>query len=152
MVDCTQFHQEFCLLTESKPAEEALLTAISDIFTVNMPMIPLLTQLKACGFPLGILSNTCDAHWQFVFKRHAVLRSFFDPLVLSYEEKSMKPDSKIYQSAIERCGVKPSQIFFMDDRQENIDAAIAAGIDAVLFSGVPELAKELRRRGVGFNW
>ena len=152
LVDCTQFHQEFCSLTESESSQESLLTAISDIFEVNRPIIPVLTQLKARGFPLGILSNTCDAHWQFVFQQHGLLRAFFDPLVLSYEEKSMKPDAKIYEAAIKRCGVKPSQIFFTDDRQENIDGAIAAGIDAVLFQSVPDLVAQLRGRGIEFNW
>lgn len=156
LIDCTQFHREFCDRANVEPStqlpKEALLLAISDIFWVNRPIIPVLTQLKARGFPLGILSNTCDAHWQFVFSRHAVLSSLFDPLVLSYEEKSMKPDSKIYESAIERAGVEPSKIFFTDDRQENVDGAVAVGIDAVLFTSVPELVAQLQRRGVVINW
>ena len=152
LVDCTQFHQEFCSLTESQCSQEALLTVISDIFEVNRSVIPVLTQLKARGFPLGILSNTCDAHWQFVSKRHAVLRQFFDPVVLSYEERSMKPDGKIYEMAIQKSGVKPSQIFFTDDRPENVAGAVAAGIDAELFTSVPALASQLRSRGIVFNW
>jgi FMN phosphatase YigB (HAD superfamily) len=100
---------------------------------------------------MGVLSNTCDAHWQFVFSQHWVLQTFFDPLVLSYEEKSMKPDSKIYEAAIKRAGVEPGHIFFTDDRQENIDAAIKAGIDAVLFETVPQLVFDLQSRGVMIN-
>lgn len=152
LIDCTQFHQEFCSLTGSESSQGEFLHAISDIFTVNGSMIPVLTQLKARGFPLGILSNTCDAHWQQVFGRHSVLRSFFDPLVLSYEAKSMKPDSKIYLAAIERAGIEPNRIFFTDDRQENVEGASAAGIDAVLFQGVPDLVAQLRSRGVEINW
>ncbi len=152
LIDCTQFHQEFCSLTESKPLPAEFFTAISDIFTMNGAMIPVLSQLKTRGFPLGILSNTCDAHWRFVFDRYSVLQSFFDPLVLSYQEKAMKPDSKIYLAAIERAGVEPSRIIFTDDRPENVDGAIKAGIDAVLFTGVPNLVTELRSRGVGINW
>lgn len=152
LVDCTQFHQEFCQLTDSKPPVDGLLVAISDIFSVNRAIVPVLTQLKVRGFPMGILSNTCDAHWQFVFQRHSILRALFQPLVLSYEEQSMKPDSKIYEAAIKKANVPPEQIFFTDDRQENIDGAIAAGMDAVLFEGVPELVTELGSRGIRFNW
>jgi len=155
LIDCTQFHEEFCRRAEldssKQPSKDALLQAISDIFWVNRPTIPVLTQLKARGFPLGILSNTCDAHWQFVFSRHAVLRTLFGPLVLSYEEKSMKPDSKIYEAAIERVGVDPGKIFFTDDRQENVDGAVAAGIDAVLFKGALDLVAQLQSRGVVIN-
>jgi len=156
LIDCTQFYQEFCrqadIAPSKEPAKDDLLLAISDIFWANRPIIPVLTQLKARGFPMGVLSNTCDAHWQVAFSQHWILRSFFDPLVLSYEEKSMKPDAKIYKAAIERAGVEPAQIFFTDDRQENIEGAVAAGIDAVLFEGVPGLVAELRNRDVTINW
>lgn len=156
LIDCTQFHQEFCAQAGIAPSKELsrddLLHAISDIFWANRPIFPVLTQLKARGFPMGILSNTCDAHWQFAFSRHGVLQALFDPLVLSYEEKSMKPDSKIYEAAIKRAGVEPGNIFFTDDRQENVDGAIAAGIDAVLFKSVPALVSELQSRGVVINW
>ena len=156
LVNCTQFHQEFCRLADiessKQPNKEDLLLAISDIFWVNRPIIPVLTQLTAQGFPLGILSNTCDAHWQFVFSQHWLLKSFFDPLVLSYEEKSMKPDSKIYESAIARAGVDPGRIFFTDDRPENVEGAVTQGIDAVLFTSVPDLMNELKNRGVVTNW
>jgi putative hydrolase of the HAD superfamily len=152
LIDCTQFHQQFCELTETEPPIESFLNAISNIFTVNGSIVPVLTQLKARGFPLGILSNTCDAHWQFVFNRHAILKSFFHPYVLSYEAKSMKPDSKIYETAIEKSGVHPERIFFTDDRQENIDGAIAAGIDARLFTNAQELVSQLKQRGVLINF
>ena len=156
LVNCTQFHQEFCrradIESSKQPRKEDLLLAISDIFWVNRPIVPVLTQLKARGFSLGILSNTCDAHWQFVFSQHWLLKSLFDPLVLSYEEKSMKPDSKIYESAIARAAVDPGRIFFTDDRSENVEGAVAQGIDAVLFTGVPELVNELKNRGVVINW
>ena len=156
LIDCTQFYQEFCRQADIAPSEELsredLLWAIGDIFWANRPIIPVLTQLKARGFPMGILSNTCDAHWQSAFSQHSILRSFFRPWVLSYEEKSMKPDSMIYKSAIEQAGVKPGNIFFTDDRQENVEGAIAAGIDAVLFTSVPELVCQLSQRGVRINW
>jgi hypothetical protein len=39
-------------------------------------------------------------------------------------------------------------VFFTDDRQENVDGALAAGLDAVLFESAEQIAAELRRRGV----
>ena len=156
LIDCTQVYQEFCrqaeIVPSAEPTKENFLRAIGDIFWANRPIIPVITQLKARGFPMGVLSNTCDAHWQVAFSQHWILRSLFDPLVLSYEEKSMKPDSGIYKAAIERAGVKPEQIFFTDDRQENVDGAVAAGIDAELFTGVPKLVSQLRDRGIEINW
>ena len=64
----------------------------------------------------------------------------------------MKPDSKIYESAIARTGVEPERIFFTDDRPENVEGAVTQGIDAVLFTSVPDLMNELKNRGVVTNW
>ena len=44
------------------------------------------------------------------------------------------------------------QIFFVDDRPENVDGARQAGFDAVLYEGATHLAKALRRRGLTFNY
>ncbi len=34
-----------------------------------------------------------------------------------------KPDGKIFRTAVHVCGLKPSECLFIDDREENIDAA-----------------------------
>jgi len=43
-------------------------------------------------------------------------------------------------------GVAAGEIFFTDDRAENVAGAIAAGFDAVLFTSVEALESELRSR------
>jgi HAD superfamily hydrolase (TIGR01509 family) len=60
----------------------------------------------------------------------------------------MKPDRGIYDTAIERAGVAAHEVFFTDDRPENIAGALAAGIDAVAFTSCDKLIAELRKRGV----
>jgi putative hydrolase of the HAD superfamily len=79
------------------------------------------------------------------------LQDFFEPLILSYEVESMKPDAKIYQRAIEMAGCNVQKCFFVDDRQENVDGANAAGMDAVLYQSVPELIEALVDRGIQIN-
>ena len=60
----------------------------------------------------------------------------------------MKPDRAIYEIAAERAGASPSEVFFVDDRAENVVGAKAAGLDAVLFTDAEQLAADLRQRGV----
>jgi HAD superfamily hydrolase (TIGR01509 family) len=60
----------------------------------------------------------------------------------------MKPDRRIYETAVERAGVLPQDVFFTDDRLENVAGAQAGGIDAVQFDGVDSLVAELRERNV----
>jgi FMN phosphatase YigB (HAD superfamily) len=43
-------------------------------------------------------------------------------------------------------GVAPEEIFFTDDRLENVEAARQAGFDAVQFVSVAELREQLRVR------
>src|SRR3954447_18636292 len=61
-----EFCEIFCAESGTRPDYNALMLACSDIFQLNTPIVPLVTQLRAAGHRLGILSNTCEAHWQFV--------------------------------------------------------------------------------------
>ncbi|MFE3250126.1 HAD-IA family hydrolase [Streptomyces sp. NPDC059209] len=44
----------------------------------------------------------------------------------------VKPDRRIYEIAAELAGVAPDRCLFVDDRQENVDAAVALGMTGVL--------------------
>ena len=152
LVTSAEFHQTFCEIAKCSIGQDDLLTAISDIFTPNQSVVAILTQLRSSGYPMGILSNTCEAHWQLVYQKHAILQKFFEPIILSYEANSMKPDSRIYEVALEQAGCQSRKVFFVDDRQENVDGAIKAGLDAVLYTSGQQLIKDLESRGVHANY
>ncbi len=149
-----QFYELFCERTGICAEYERLQQAGSAIFTPNLPMIPLVAHLKAAGYRMGILSNTSASHWEYATAGRylCLLPGAFEITILSYEARSMKPDPAIYQIAAEKAGVAPGEIFFTDDRPENVEGARQAGFDAVLFHDAPTLATELRRRGVRFNY
>jgi putative hydrolase of the HAD superfamily len=148
LITSDQFYRQFCLATESTPEKHELLSAGSDIFSVNQAVLSIIEELTALPMRLGILSNTCEAHWDFILSRFPVVRELFELKILSFEVNSMKPDGRIYEQAILRAGVSAEAIFFMDDRLENVAGAVAAGIDAVLFRSAKELADQLRERDV----
>jgi HAD superfamily hydrolase (TIGR01509 family) len=50
-----------------------------------------------------------------------------DATILSYQVGAMKPSPEIYEVAETAAGVPPNQILFIDDKQENVDAAIGRG-------------------------
>ncbi len=56
-----------------------------------------------------------------------------DMVIYSHEEGVMKPERRIYEILVERLGVAPHEIVFLDDREENIAAARDFGIQAVVF-------------------
>jgi epoxide hydrolase-like predicted phosphatase len=107
----------------------------------------LLSRLRATGCRLLLLSNTDIIHFEWIMERYPIMRHF-DHCVLSFELGFRKPEPEIYHEAIARAGCQPSEIFFMDDRPENVEGARQAGIDAVVFQSLAQLEQELTSRGV----
>lgn len=146
-----EYYRLFCERTGSAPDRDELLLASSDIFHLEPHTAALVGQLMLAGQRLGILSNTNEAHWQFVKERYEILNGF-EQFALSFRLGAMKPDGAIYAAAAELAGVSPEEIFFVDDRPENVAGALRAGFDAVQFTTAAALNAELIARGVRFNF
>ncbi len=148
-----QFYDEFCRAAGKTGVDRAALDlAACDIFWLHVPMVAIAGRLNAAGYRLGVLSNTNDAHWRYVTGRFSYLSTMFHVRAMSYDIHVMKPDSRIYVEAARLAGVEPSEVFYTDDRPENIEGAIAAGFDAVLFTTPAALSRELWRRGIALNY
>ena len=144
LISSAQFAQTALQSLECELQCEVLLDAISAIFKPNDNMLAILQQLKQLGVPMAVLSNTCEPHWQWILQQNwPVMQGWFDYSILSYEARSMKPDSGIYDVSERRSGRRPEQLFFTDDRADNVAAARARGWTAHQFSTVDLLAEEL---------
>ena len=149
LISTAEYYADFCRETTSQPGLDALCQAASDIFTPNQPVIDLLQQIQAQGHPMGILSNTCAAHWEFISDgRFPFIETCFTVYALSFELRCMKPRPEIYAAAAQLAEVAPSDIFFIDDREENVTGAQTAGFEAVRFTSVEQLTIDLRDRGL----
>lgn len=98
-------------------------------------------------YQLLMLSNINEIHFEFIWKNYPLIHHIEDRL-LSYELGCLKPEPSIYQIAIDRAGVLPEEIFFADDRPENIKAARKAGIVATCFQSEKQLKLALCQAGV----
>jgi putative hydrolase of the HAD superfamily len=148
----SDFYRAFCAQIGCRPDYTALASAASDIFTLNLPVLPLAAQLRQAGYPLGILSNTCELHWQHCADRFRIVAEGFAIHALSYRIQAAKPDAAIFRAAADLAGCRPEEIFFVDDFAENVGGARAVGFDAVQFTSAEALAHELRQRGLHFNY
>jgi putative hydrolase of the HAD superfamily len=122
------------------PSDADLLHAISDMFTPIDSMRSVLQNVRSQGIRIGILSNTCNAHWSWVQSQaYGVLEGPFDICVVSHEVRCMKPDRFIYETATEHAArisnALPEQILFLDDREENVLAAREHGWQAEVCLG-----------------
>jgi FMN phosphatase YigB (HAD superfamily) len=101
------------------------------------------------NYPLHLLSNTNELHYAFVMDRYPIMR-LFEKRILSYQVGQMKPQPEIYQLAVDQSGVRAEEIFFADDRPENVEAALTLGIQAVRFLNETQLRQDMGRAGVVF--
>jgi HAD superfamily hydrolase (TIGR01509 family) len=147
-----QFHQEFCRATGTRPDRAALSFAASDIFHLRTSIVPVVAHLRQAGCRLGILSNTCEIHWDYCRKRFRLLNDLFAVHALSFRIGAVKPEGAIFRAATALAGVEPGEVFFTDDCPGHVAGARAAGFDAVQFTSTPELVAELRARGLRFNY
>lgn len=126
--------------------------SLGDIFWLNTTIVPLVVGLKSAGYRIGILSNTCDAHWEVAREKFSILDILFDVQVLSFRVNATKPDSEIYEKAAEMAECSTSELFFVDDLLENVEGARQAGVDAVLYTSTQELVADLRKRHLVFRY
>lgn len=151
-IDWPEFHADFSRRTQTRSDSAALATAAADMFWLNVSIVPVVAALERARVPIGILSNTCDIHWQHILGlKWGILPGGFREIVLSYEAKVSKPSAAIFEVAAARAGMRPDQIFFCDDLPEHIAAARAAGWDAEVFTSAAALAKSLGRRGLNLG-
>lgn len=124
----------------------ALQEADADMWTApNHEMIAWAAALQARGIRTGILSNLSDDMERGVRERCAWLRDF-DHHTFSHALGTAKPDPAIYRHAAQGMGLDPNEILFVDDREENIAAARAFGMHAILYAGHDAFVQKLEEQ------
>jgi putative hydrolase of the HAD superfamily len=128
----------------------ALIDADTNVWTQpNVEMMEWAARLNRAGIKTGILSNIGDAMEAGVLGRFTVLTEFTHH-TFSHRLGIAKPDAAIYRHAVEGLGVPAGEILFVDDREENILAARAAGMVAVQYAGHGEFVEAMERMGLGW--
>lgn len=103
------------------------------------------TDLRARGFRAGILSNLPRPLGAHLRSTRAFL-AHFDHATFSYELNVVKPQAAIYENSIRGLGVAPEEALFLDDRQENVEGARAAGLHAELYVTWEDFVQETPAR------
>lgn len=110
--------------------------------------LDILAELKAGGkVRLATLNNESrelNEHRLDAFK----MRTLFDYFICSGYVHEMKPHAGIYTSAIDISGFDADTALFIDDKQENCDAAAEHGIRTIVFENPAQLCTELTAHGI----
>ena len=88
-------------------------------------MQELVQKLKAHGYCVYYLSNIPVDVLALLMERD--FQGLFDGGVASCEVHVNKPDPRIYQALLDKYGLKASESVFIDDRQDNVQAAFELG-------------------------
>lgn len=81
-------------------------------------------------------------------KRNFGFLHWFEGIVVSGEEKTLKPRPEFYQILLNRYQVDPVQALFIDDNLRNVEAASALGMDSIHFKSPAQLRDDFQRRGI----
>ena len=96
---------------------------------------------------LYYLSNFHLKAFEYVTKKYEFFK-LFDGGVVSYKEKLLKPEVEIYNTLINRYGLKKEEVVFIDDTKENVDEAIRLGINGIVLENPQCLIKELKKYNI----
>jgi 2-haloacid dehalogenase len=111
-------------------------------------MLEIVAELAARDVPLFAITNFSGEFWPpFRASQEAVFAPFRD-VVVSGDEKLVKPDPAIYALALKRFGLDASQAVFVDDNLANVESSRAAGIHTVHFTDAAAFRAELERLGL----
>ena len=110
-------------------------------------MEDLVQEVKSLGYGVYLLSNATSTLHQYF---HRIPGSeYFDGLVVSEDEKLLKPQHEIYELLLDRFQLKAEECFFIDDSPPNIDGAYTVGISGTVFlRDMRRLRSELIAAGV----
>jgi 2-haloacid dehalogenase len=121
----------------------------SDSITGMMPgMRDLLNDLLAADVALYAITNFSGEFWTPFRSREAALFDRFRGVVVSGDEKLLKPDAAIYHLALDRFGLEPGEAVFVDDRAENVAGAEAVGMAGLIFTDADTLRADLKKLSV----
>lgn len=106
-----------------------------------------LSRIREKPYRLYALTN-----WSaetFPWARHTFeFLHWFEGIVVSGEEKTLKPRPEFFQILFDRYQVNPHTSLFIDDNMNNVVAARALGVDTIHFNNPLQLRKELIDRNI----
>ena len=109
--------------------------------------VALARQLRSAGYRTLALTNFSAETFPRAVRRHAFLTEF-EGVVVSGQERLMKPDPAIYRRLCERYSVTPDKAVFIDDSAKNVEGARHVGMQGVHYQSEQQLLAALAALGV----
>jgi 2-haloacid dehalogenase len=139
-------------LVAAYPEKEALIRAYRERWAEMLAgpiegTVSILRRLREREVPLYAITNWSAETFPLARERFEFLAWFRD-IVVSGDEKTLKPGPRIFQALFDRNGLSASDCLFIDDVPANVDGARSAGMRAIHFRSPEALDAELRGLGL----
>lgn len=139
LITLDQYFEELAKMV-GRPTEQVR-HELRDEVTIDRNLLSLIDDFRAKGIKTAILSNDGPSLRGYLNQHN--ITPHFDHIFISGELNMMKPDVRIYQHAAQELMIHPAQIIFFDDRQTNVDGALAAGFQAQLYKSISQVRQLL---------
>lgn len=110
-------------------------------FLVELPVERLksIRELREDGYRVFVLSNTNPVMYNGwigeKFRQEGkTVNDYFDGIVVSFQERTCKPDPVIFRNLIERYRLNPAETLMLDDSAANCEAARSVGLQATVIT------------------
>lgn len=141
------------LQVEKFPDWEKELTAYYDNWTTMLKAdipknVEVLRELAETDYELFGLTNWSAETFPYALQNYDFFELFKGKIVVSGEEKMIKPDPEIWKVLLKRYNIKAEESVFIDDNKKNIEVAASLGFHTVHIQDETDLKKELQNLGV----
>jgi 2-haloacid dehalogenase len=104
--------------------------------------VEILKELQAKNYPVYGLTNWGADTFPIVYQQFEFLRTLWG-IVVSGDEKKVKPNPEIYEILIDRYHLTPQSCIFIDDNRMNIETAKELGFKTIHFVSPESLREDL---------
>ena len=112
--------------------------------------VAVLRKLGLTKYELFGLTNWSHETFPFALKNYDFFKLFKGKIVVSGEEKLIKPDPQIWRVLLDRYKINAEESVFIDDNMKNIEVAESLGFITIHVKPDTDLEAELRSLGVEF--
>lgn len=97
-----------------------------------------LSKLKEAGYKIAVCSNSIQATIEVMMQKSALM-PYLDFYLSNQDVKKPKPDPEIYNKAIRRFNIAPSEAMIVEDNEHGIKAARATGANVMIVQNVTDV-------------
>lgn len=130
---------------DERTLERLIRLDIASWSSLNARTLDILTAAHRSGSALSLLSNAPHELAEALDDHRAL--ALFDHLMFSARIGAVKPEPAAFEAALQTMSLEPDEVVFIDDRQPNVEGAIACGLRGILFTSADQLEEALALHG-----